>query len=229
MEEQPKLQYRVLTSFEKVFCSQRLAPEIPLTDGMVHTFDGARGETVAFQLAFMFPQFNNQLTIRTESGLAEHITLREVAHVPCELPAVANDEFTLRRDPGIYPDPLKPLNGPLHLAADLWQAVWVSVRIPADLKPGIYDVRFYFDMYQENFPWPQPFDFHETAAVRIHVHPAVLPKQKLICTNWFYADCLSVYYHEEPWTERFWEILENYFRDLTAHGRNMLMRKNANR
>ncbi len=223
MEEQPKLQYRVLTSFEKVFCSPELTPEIPLVDGMVQTFDGARGETVAFQLAFKFPLSSNQLTIRTESELAEHISLREVAHVPCELPAVVTDDFILRKEPGIYPDPLKPLTGPLHLAANLWQAVWVSVRIPADFKPGIYDVKLHFDMYQKDFPWQQPYDFHEETVVRIHVHPAVLPKQKMICTNWFYADCLSVYYHEEPWTERFWEILENYFRDLTAHGRNMLM------
>lgn len=221
-EEPPKLQCRVLTSYEKVFCSPCLTPEIPLTDGMIHAFDGARGENIAFQLAFKFPSSSIQMTIRLESELAEHVTLREVAHVPCELPAVATDEFVLRRDPGLYPDPLIPLSGPLHLAENLWQAVWVGVRIPADFNPGIYDMKFHFDMYQKDFPWQQR-DFHEEAVVRVHVHPAVLPEQKMICTNWFYADCLSAYYHEEPWSERFWEILENYFRDLAAHGLNMLM------
>ena len=84
-EEPPKLQCRVLTSYEKVFCSACLTPEIPLTDGMIHAFDGARGENIAFQLAFKFPSSSIQMTIRLESELAEHVTLREVAHVPCEL------------------------------------------------------------------------------------------------------------------------------------------------
>jgi len=71
--------------------------------------------------------------------------------------------------------------------------------------------------------WKYPFEIHEEAAFSLQVHAPVLPKQKLICTNWFYCDCLQEYYHVKPWSRSFWKIAENYWRDMTAHGRNMLL------
>ncbi len=218
-----KFEYRILTDFEKVFCSEKLTPEIPLADGISPAFTAARGEIIAFQAAFYCTD-SILLSIRTESELNDILSIREVRHVPCDMPTQVDDDYILRSEPGIYPDPLCDLNGPLALARNRWQAVWITLRVPEDFKPGSYDINLFFNYYEHpGTPWKRDFVINEKATVKINIHPAVLPKQKLICTNWFYADCLSEFYHEEPWTERFWQILENYFRDFTAHGRNMLL------
>ncbi len=218
-----KFEYRILTDFEKVFCDDKLAMEIPLIQNMTQLFEGARGETIAFQIAFKCTD-GISLNVSADSVFGENLTLREVQLVPCDLPAIQDDTYILRNTPGIYPDPLTPLVKPLALPRGLWRAVWVSIRIPEDFTPGTYDVNLSFDFFEHpGEPWKRDIQIHEKACVKIKVHQAVLPEQELICTNWFYADCLSEFYREEPWTERFWAILENYFRDLTVHGRNMLL------
>ncbi len=217
-----KFEYRILSDFEKVFCSETLNPEIPLEHGGDQIFDGVRGETIAFQLAFRCSD-GIMLKVSSQSAFGELLTVREVQNVPCELPTIADDTYVLRSEPGIYPDPLCPMSDTLTLPRNLWRAVWVSIRIPEDFQPGNYDIDWSFDFYEHpGEPWKRELQIHEKCRVQIKVHPAVLPAQKLICTNWFYADCLAEFYGEEPWSERFWEILGNYFRDMAAHGRNML-------
>ena len=58
---------------------------------------------------------------------------------------------------------------------------------------------------------------------KLEVLPAKLPKQELICTHWFHADCLAVYYNVPVWSEEHWTILKNYFRNYASHGLNMLL------
>lgn len=52
---------------------------------------------------------------------------------------------------------------------------------------------------------------------------AALPAQKLIHTEWFHCDCLAQEYRLKPWSEEFWQILENYFHNFVAHGINLLL------
>ena len=130
----------------------------------------------------------------------------------------------LRSAPGLYPDPLRDLSGPLRLTPKIWRSVWFSVPLAEDLRPGTYQLTVQASswLYPDE-PWKTEETFQVEIPVRIRVHTAVLPKQKLILTNWFYADCLSEYYHVKVWSAKFWTILENYLRDYTAHGRNMLL------
>ena len=50
-----------------------------------------------------------------------------------------------------------------------------------------------------------------------------LPKQKIMHTEWFHADCLADYYHVDVFSEKHWEILENYFHEYVDRGCNMMM------
>lgn len=54
------------------------------------------------------------------------------------------------------------------------------------------------------------------------VVPAVLPEQKTLFTQWFYADCLASYYNVEVWSDRHFEIIENFLKGYAARGRNMV-------
>lgn len=216
-----KFQYQILSEFEKVFCSEQLNIEIPLVQSITQVFDGVRGGTITFQVAFK-SQASMMLKIAVQSSLKDFLTIREVQNVPCELPVLPGDTFYLNNQPGLYPNPLVPMGNLLKLPANLWKAMWVSIKIPKDFSAGIYDLNFTFSHVDLLHGMIEKDDIHETCQIKIKVHSAILPEQKLICTNWFYADCLSEFYHEPPWSEHFWEILKNYFHDMTNHGCNML-------
>ena len=50
-----------------------------------------------------------------------------------------------------------------------------------------------------------------------------LPRQKLIHTEWFYADCIAEYYHVRAFSERHWRILESFLRTAVQNGINMIL------
>lgn len=216
-----QVKWQILPSLEKVFPDSEIKCA---SAGKIPVFAGARGETIAFQIAFRTEDQNGiYLKLRTESEL-KNLRMREVCLVPCELPGKPGDPGLLRTEPGLYPDPLRNLREPLRLAPNITRSVWFSVRLDEKMKPGNYDLKVIVSKYQyPDEPWQTPGEFEAEIPVRIRVHAAVLPKQKLILTNWFYADCLAEYYHVRVWSKKFWAILENYLRDYTAHGRNMLL------
>ena len=50
-----------------------------------------------------------------------------------------------------------------------------------------------------------------------------LPPQRLLHTRWFYANCLADYYDVPMYSERHWEILENFVALSARRGMNMLL------
>ena len=157
-----------------------------------------------------------------ESEIADLISLREVGLVPCLMPAMPQDPFIITSKAGIFPDPLLPLErNRIRLTRENWHAVWCTVRIPENMKPGEYEVRFSIST-PETPLWPQPELNYETS-IRVKVLPFNLPKQKLLSINWFYADCIQAYYNVPCWSEKHWELLEKYFVNMVQHGNNVIL------
>ena len=206
---------RFVSSLEKVFCS----PELPAEE--IESVSGARGETVAFQLACR-SESNSVIEIRAESEIAEFLTMREVGLVPCLMPAMPDDPFVLTSRAGVFPDPLLTLEGNrMRLTRGNWHGVWCSIRIPEDMKPGTYEIRFTVTMPET--PFSPPGTPHHAASVSVEVLPFRLPKQRLLSVNWFYADCVQAYYRVPCWSERHWELLGQYFRNMVRHGNNVIL------
>lgn len=210
------IELRLVSSLEKVFCERELdAPAI--TEAA-----GARGERAAFQLAVR-DDGGSRLLLRVETALPLPITLREVRLVPCEFPAAPDDPFVLRNQPGLYPDPLVPLRAnadgeyPFRPSPRNWYAVWVSIDVPVDAPAGAWDIAV-----TARREWVKEEKPPVSAAIRFIVHPYALPPQRLLNLNWFYVDCIVSYYHLEPWSEELWAMLAKYFRDMSAHGNNVL-------
>ena len=42
-------------------------------------------------------------------------------------------------------------------------------------------------------------------------------------TRWFHCDAICQYYGVEMWSERFWEICENFMRTYVESGMNMIL------
>lgn len=196
------LDVKTVSSLEKVFCNPRF--EAPVTDRV----SGARGETVAFQIALQGDN-SDIIDFQVETAPPCPISLREVGLVPCLAPCFPDDPYVITSDPGVFPDPLLPLkDNKLRLTRSNWHAVWVSMAIPADAVPGEYPVTIRV--------------LDRTVTVTLEILPFELPEQTLLSISWFYADCLRTYYKLDAWCERHWELLEAYFKNMMEHGENVI-------
>ena len=121
---------RFVSSLEKVFCT----PDLPAE--RLDAVSGAHGETIAFQLACRAGE-NLIIEFEAESPFGEAFSFREVGLVPCVLPSMPNDPYVLTHTPGLFPDPLLPLeNNRMRLSRGNWHALWCTVRIPEEMDPG---------------------------------------------------------------------------------------------
>ncbi|MDD3154172.1 MAG: DUF4091 domain-containing protein [Victivallaceae bacterium] len=208
-------QTRFVSSLEKVFCKRELAAE------RIESVSGAKGETVAFQLACK-AEDNYPLEWEVESPFGNALSIREVGLVPCALPAVPEDPYVLTAEPGIFPDPLLEMKRrQIRLSRGNWHALWCSVRIPEEMEPGEYQISFRA-FSPPDFQHLPKFNQDYKLTFCVKVLPFVLPEQKLLFINWFYADCISEYYRIPCWSQRHWELLERYFLNAFAHGVNVL-------
>ena len=71
-----------------------------------------RGEVYSFQIAYRAPRLTKGLTVKAEAGfLTGALRIFRVGLVPSELTGYGDgDDFLLRTAPGLYPDPLYPVN-----------------------------------------------------------------------------------------------------------------------
>ena len=210
-----KFELRTLSSLEKVFPDEELTA--PVTSGMT----ALRGEVASFQVACRCEHSYLAAEIGIGGSFPGRIQVREVACVPCEMPVLNGDQHVLRNSPGYYPDLLSTLeHNRLRLPANQWRAVWVTLNVPEDCAAGTYDVNLSFTLMSST-------DFHhydqvEHAGFQVTVLAAGLAAQRLIHTEWFYADCIAQYYQTPCWSEQHWKLLERYIASAAEHRINML-------
>ena len=204
---------RLVSSLEKVFCDEELkASEWKCGSAL-------RGEVFAFQLAYWGDRrldFNCEVV----SALKPYISLREVGNVPCELVCYGFDDNVLRKTPGLFPDPLRPCGGKLRAMPLQWRSLWVTVKVPEGCDPGGHDIVLHLTK-SDSPKAEENFDYKETFT--LNVLPVSLPRQALIHTQWFHADCVASHYHAPCWSERHWELLGKYISNAADHGINMLL------
>ena len=203
-----KLTTRVLTSLSKVF------PDEECRDRQVTGGTGLRGELCGFQVAYRVDTMALGVRVSVDSPPELQPTVRLVGLVPCELPfRNGHDDRVLRTTPGLYPDPLLPLETAITIPPAQWRAVWVSVDIPGDCAAGVYPIQVSFSSA----------DAAETATYRLEVLPFALPPQRLIHTEWFHQDCLATVYGVPVHSEEHWRILERFLACAVRHGINAIL------
>lgn len=211
------LEYRILSSLEKVFPDGRgvdaPAPELVML----------KGENLSFQLALKYVAGENEprfkpAFVKTESDLQVKITARVVKNVPVQHPRPADtaDENYLSLEPGMYPDVLSSLeNSPAVLFQNEWQSIWLEIEGAEEMAAGEYPIviRLADHLGEE----------YLKVEVKVTVLNAVLPKQTIAHTEWFHSDCLADYYQVPAFSEKHWEIVENFVRTAVKRGCNMLL------
>lgn len=207
------LKVKILSSLVKVFPKTE-----PLQDPETIKFSALKNETFSFQAAFLFKGWGTQLAkVKVESPLQDHITLREVKTVPCAYPAHPEiDDHYLTTEPGLFPDLLSPLwKGQARIVARQWGSLWIDVDIPEDAQPGDYPIALSF--------WNEAGEELGGAQTSLTVYNAVLPPQTLIRTEWFHGDCLADYYQVPVFSQRHWEIVENFLAAAARRGITMIL------
>ena len=119
-------------------------------------------------------------------------------------------------------DPLYPREKSFKISRRHWHALWISINIPEDLPAGRYPTIFHFHNHAAASEKDYGF-FSDTQCLFLEVLPFELPEQLLICTNWFYADCIFTYYRIPCWSEKNWYLMGKYFQNMAEHGINMLL------
>ncbi len=104
------------------------------------------------------------------------------------------------------------VNKTFNLLANTVRPVWVTIDVPADVAPGIYQGNFFIEVKGKRM-----FDF----PVQLTVHHLTLPSP----SEWsFHLDlwqnpfAVARYYGLEPWSEEHWSVLPPYLEMLAAAG-----------
>ncbi|GIO32598.1 MULTISPECIES: DUF4091 domain-containing protein [Paenibacillus] len=207
-----KFETRILHSLEKVFPDEELQAAPGKAKGAA-----LLNEVFSYQVAYRSQHLIPAVKVKAESELGDLVTLRSVGLVPSELPIYSDhDDDVLRSTPGLYPDPLLPLtDGELRAYPGQWRSVWVTVDPKGMAKPGVYPITVRFATETGETLGEERFE--------LEIIGAELPKQQLLHTQWFHADCLATQYGVEVFSERHWELLEQYIQTAADHGINMLL------
>ena len=183
-----------------------------------------KNERISFQFLVDMRDENDQnscmLSPHIEGEFAKYATVREVRSVPVSLPALPGIEHDnyLRTQPGLFPDLLHPpvYNGSFFLYKGQLKSLWIEIdlrEVQGEIKAGESSLKI--SVKNEKMCCE--------SEVTIEIIDALLPRQELLLTQWFYCDCIAQYYHCEVWSERHWEIIENFAKVAKSNGINLLL------
>ncbi len=177
------------------------------------------GEVFTFQLAFRgiegdtWIKQNGKLELL---GVPEKcVSVRRVRFIPSLMPAwrePRRDGNYMSFEPGFFPDLLDdhPMLDRIPIVYGQSHAMWIEL---SGMEPGKYGIEVRLTLGEES----------ESHIFTLNVLAAELPKQEMILTQWFHADCLATYYDCEVFSERHWRIVENFIKTAVRNGINMLL------
>ena len=211
------LKIKLVSSQVKAFPDDAIDAFAPLSE-----LSALRGEVLNLELLYVDEgepalPFRPLAQLKLEGALAPFATVRDVRCVPVDRPVNPEqyDGQYLRTAPGLYPDLLTPLRygGQVVISRNLLRSLWLELRIPEDCS-GSSTLSVTVCVPEE--------EVSATVSAEIRVIPATLPPQKLLFTQWFYPDCLASCYNVPAWSERHWQIVENFAANGAKRGRNVL-------
>ena len=207
------IELRILSSLSKVFSS------IELKDKAYKKASALKGEVFSFQCAFIHRSPENRkrrVDVKINSAFGDKLGYRVVREVPADFPCYqGHDKNIISSKPGLYPDLLEnPDAHNLFSIPGRWSSLWFELKVPEDFKPGKYQIDIELSM---------DGDGSASASFELEIVNAVLPPQKLLHTEWFHTDCIASYYKCEIFSERHWELIENFMLAAVRSGINMIL------
>ena len=144
--EDVAMEFRWISSLEKVFSDESL---------MAYSITEAtalRCERFSVQCATYYDG-NDKLygDVAVSTDLPGDVRLYRVGYVPAMLPAYPwSDNNFLRKQPGVFPDPLFEQAENISLSRKQWRSLWIEAVIPEDCPAGCYTITLTFT---SKVPW----------------------------------------------------------------------------
>ena len=216
------MKLKTVSSLEKVFIDSKI------TDyEKTSRLSALRGERVSFQVAFTTGdgvERCEMCTVSLSGDLAPLARVRKVKNVPVEYPVYPDrtDDNYLRKTAGLYPDLLLPMTyvdpdapyGKVRAATGALRSLWIDLTVTSDTPAGEHVITAALTNGDGET---------ESVDFTIDVIGAELPKQELICTEWFHTDCLANYYRVPVWSDEHFRIIRNFVKVARANGINMIL------
>ena len=206
-KDMAKYEFYLAGALEKVFWNRM--PQV-MEEG--ERISILRGEIPALQLVYrMLPEAQDEERdiFRCEvKGFPARARLRDVEQIPSAMPVRGRtDDNYLTREPGLFPDLLKPRRDDLIVPVEgQYRAVWIDFPGTKEVEGGIYPVEVALTSEKEEV----------RLGFTLEVSAQELPPQKLIHTQWFHADCLADYYRAEVFGEFHWQAVEKQIKLVCA-------------
>jgi len=211
-----KFELKILPSCEKCFVDESIRDKKG-----VESLSMLKNERLNFQVAYTMGETEihiREMRLEIDSPIGEYITVSRVDQVPVSFATYTHTDKRgyLRTTPGLYPDLLIPMDvqSRLVMVNNSLGTLMLTVECADGIAAGDYPITV------------RAFDGEDVAAeatVNVHVVDAVLPESELIHTQWFHADCLAQYYDVPVFSERHWELIENFAREAVLEGVNMIL------
>ncbi len=210
------MEFKLLSSLEKCFADAGIGEKKEFTSACA-----LMGEIYSFQLAICREddQYSDMIGayLKIESDIADKVSVRRVRHVPVMLAATpldCNDSDYLRKGAGMYPDVLEPfdIKKYFYISAKSTESFWFTVE---NAPVGKHEINISLSRSNGEVLYSGTFT--------LEIIAAALPDQELIVTNWFHCDCLASFYNVEVFSERHWEIIENFVKTYVRNGMNLIL------
>ena len=206
---------RIISSLEKCFLDESVMSKSELKNISL-----LKNERYSFQVCFNVTEDKDKEIVyfNIDSPLNDCIKVYKVENIPSMYPVYPTnfDDNYLRTEAGLYPDLLRPLSEKERISCrKCLSALWVELEPQSKFEAGVYPFRAIFTNEEGE----------EICEVKteIEIISAELPKQELIYSQWFYTDCLMQYYDVPTWSEKHWEIIENFMKNTVKYGMNMIL------
>ncbi len=198
----------LLSSLEKVFIDREPTAQ------RFNKASALKSELFHFQLAFSIEEEEREiLKLKINSEL--EVDAYVVQSVASQLPVYQNrhDDDNLGTKPTLFPDLLTEFTQDVTISKGLWKSLWFEVLVSENEKAGVYPIEI--TLYNDKHKITEIFE--------LEVINETLPAQKLISYQWFHNDCLASYYQCEVFSDRHWELIENYMENAAKYGTNMIL------
>jgi hypothetical protein len=200
-----ELVFKAVDPLEKVFKETAFFREItPVT----HV---ARGEHATFQWAVRsMEEYIDDLKLEVvnlsnDGNVLSNVKVGYVGYVSVGRNTPNHSRDRLRPISGLYPDPILEEES-INLMANETQPIWVTIKIPKDAVPGLYEgkVKLTGNMDGDHF------EIEKT--IQVKVYPVTIDKTRLWVTNWYNTSERNLEYvigrsGIEPFSDEYWEFI----------------------
>ena len=212
-EKHMNIQSRILPALVKVFEN-----EDPPSEPECLKMTALRGEHTSFQIAYLSDE-TGDVRIHAMVPAPLTVSVRTVEYIPSEYIGYPEqmelDRNYLTPKSGKFPDCLRvPENETVKLKKKKYKTVWIETEIPADAPAGDYEICV---RLSDNAGTPLTDDKQNITVLSVE-----MPQQKLVHTEWFYADCIADVYGYEVFSPAHWAAIDHFMKTAAHRGINMI-------